>query len=201
MKNTDSTAVRVYDRNLQAFPLTIDFYGPYALVVDYADGGMSEDDKTVAIDLISRFMYVEHSRIIWRERKKREGREQHEKEDDSLRVEVRENGLVFETELLSYADTGLFLDQAVTRAEVMAIARSARVLNLFSYTGSFSVYAAAGGAESVCPCVFICPRAGRGYSGGDPVVSRGGSFGKRAPYRWGKRPIAGRRTRALGPLF
>lgn len=149
MKNTDSTAVRVYDRNLQAFPLTIDFYGPYALVVDYTDGGMSEDDKTVAIDLISRFMYVEHSRIIWRERKKREGREQHEKEDDSLRVEVRENGLVFETELLSYADTGLFLDQAVTRAEVMAIARSARVLNLFSYTGSFSVYAAAGGAESV----------------------------------------------------
>ena len=43
MKNTDSTAVRVYDRNLSSFPVTVDFYGPYALVVDYADGtGSSE---------------------------------------------------------------------------------------------------------------------------------------------------------------
>ena len=74
MKNTDSTAVRVYDRNLSSFPVTVDFYGPYALVVDYADGGMSDDDRTVAIDLISRYMYVEHDRIIWKERKKREKR-------------------------------------------------------------------------------------------------------------------------------
>lgn len=149
MKNTDSTAVRVYDRNLPSFPLTVDFYGPYALVVDYSDGGMSEEDRVVAVDLISRFMYVEHDRIIWRERKKREGREQHEKENESLRLDVRENGMLFETELRSYVDTGLFLDQAMTRQEVMAMSRSMRVLNLFSYTGSFSVYAAAGGAESV----------------------------------------------------
>lgn len=149
MKNTDSTAVRVYDRNLSSFPVTVDFYGPYALVVDYADGGMSDDDRTVAIDLISRYMYVEHDRIIWKERKKREGREQHEKGEDSLRLDVRENGLVFETELRSYTDTGLFLDQAITRSMVMDLSRSMRVLNLFSYTGSFSVYAAAGGAETV----------------------------------------------------
>ena len=149
MKNTDSTAVRVYDRNLQAFPVTVDFYGPYALVVDYADGGMSDEDRTVAEDLISRFMYVEHDRIIWRSRKKREGREQHEKSDGSLRLDVRENGLVFETELMSYVDTGLFLDQALTRAEIRRISGGMRVLNLFSYTGSFSVYAAAGGAECV----------------------------------------------------
>ena len=149
MKNTDSTAVRVYDRNLQAFPVTVDFYGPYALVVDYSEGGMSEEDRTVAIDLISRYMYVEHSRIIWRSRKKREGREQHEKGEETLRLDVKENGLTFETELLEYTDTGLFLDQAITRSMIMDMSASMRVLNLFSYTGAFSVYAAQGGAECV----------------------------------------------------
>ena len=150
MKNTDSSAVRVYDRNLQAFPLTIELYGNYARVVDYSDGGMGDEDRAVALDIISRFLYVEHERIIYRTRKKREGREQHEKdEDSSLRLDVRENGLLFECELMSYTDTGLFLDQAQTRARIMEIAGGMRVLNLFSYTGSFSVYAAAGGAESV----------------------------------------------------
>ena len=149
MNNTDSTAVRIYDRNLQAFPLTIDFYGQYVLVVDYSDGGMEGDDRIAAEDIISRYVYVEQSRIVWRPRKKREGREQHEKNDESLRLDVKENGFSFEVELRSYADTGLFLDQAITRSEVMGISQGMRVLNLFSYTGSFSVYAAAGGAESV----------------------------------------------------
>ena len=149
MKSTDSTCVRVYDRNLQAFPVTIDFYGAYALVTDYSNDGFTDEDKTVTEDLISRFLYVENSRIIWKERKKREGREQHEKGEESLRVSVKENGLLFETELMTYTDTGLFLDQAETRVRVMAISRGMKVLNLFSYTGSFSVYAAAGGADTV----------------------------------------------------
>ena len=148
MKNTGSTAVRVYDRNLQAFPVTVELYGPYARAVDY--GGMSDDDRAVAVDLISRFLYVEHDKIIWKERKKREGREQHEKdENSSLRIEVKEGGLSFECELMSYTDTGLFLDHAETRSRIREISEGMRVLNLFSYTGSFSVYAADGGAESV----------------------------------------------------
>ena len=149
MNSTSSDAVRVYDRNLLSFPITVDLYGPYARAVDYSDGGMSEDDRTVAIDLISRFLYVERDKVIWKERKKREGREQHEKEDESLRIAVHENGLEFECELRSYTDTGLFLDQALTRSYIESISMGMKVLNLFSYTGSFSVYAAYGGAERV----------------------------------------------------
>ena len=149
MRSTDSSAVRVYDRNLQSFPITAEFYGPYVRAVDYSDGGMSDDEKAEAVDIMSRYLYTEHDRIIWKERKKREGREQHEREDESLRLDVKENGLTFETEMLSYTDTGLFLDHAVTRQRVREMARGMRVLNLFSYTGSFSVYAAAGGAECV----------------------------------------------------
>jgi 23S rRNA G2069 N7-methylase RlmK/C1962 C5-methylase RlmI len=51
--------------------------------------------------------------------------------------------------LSDYLDTGLFLDHRPTRALVRAESAGRSVLNLFAYTGSFSVYAAAGGASSV----------------------------------------------------
>ena len=147
MNSTDSSAVRVYDRNLAAFPVTIDLYSGYARVADYSDGGMAEDDITVMMDLISRFLYVEKSRIVYVERRKREGREQHGVAEDSLAVDVRENGLEFGCELRRYTDTGLFLDQALTREAIRSMSKGMRVLNLFAYTSAFSVYAAAGGAE------------------------------------------------------
>jgi 23S rRNA (cytosine1962-C5)-methyltransferase len=48
----------------------------------------------------------------------------------------------------AYLDTGLFLDHRITRAMVRERAAGKRFLNLFAYTGSFTVYAAAGGAAS-----------------------------------------------------
>ncbi len=59
---------------------------------------------------------------------------------------VRECGLSFIVNLSDYLDTGLFLDHRPARSLVRAEAAGKRVLNLFCYTGSFSVYAAAGGA-------------------------------------------------------
>jgi 23S rRNA (cytosine1962-C5)-methyltransferase len=61
-------------------------------------------------------------------------------------LEVRENGLRFGVDLARGGKGGLFLDQRDNRAHVRAIARGRRVLNLFGYTGGFSIYAAAGGA-------------------------------------------------------
>jgi len=62
--------------------------------------------------------------------------------------EVSEGGRRFHVNLSDYLDTGLFLDHRVSRAEVGARARGLRVLNLFCYTGAFTVYAATGGAAS-----------------------------------------------------
>jgi 23S rRNA (cytosine1962-C5)-methyltransferase len=62
---------------------------------------------------------------------------------------VLEDGLKFLINLTDYLDTGLFLDHRITRNKVRNICVGKRVLNLFCYTGSFSVYAAAGGASSV----------------------------------------------------
>ena len=149
MKNTDSSTSRVYDRNLEEIPVTVDFYGDRTRIVDYSDGGLGDETRAEIEDIVSRYLYVEKSRIVYVVRKKREGREQHEKGEGECPVTVRENGLVFECELEKYADTGLFLDMEETRAMVREMAKNQRVLNLFSYTASFSVYAASAPAESV----------------------------------------------------
>ena len=59
-----------------------------------------------------------------------------------------EGGHRFRVNLTDYLDTGLFLDHRQTRAWVQEHAKGVRFLNLFCYTGSFTVYAAAGGASS-----------------------------------------------------
>ena len=63
---------------------------------------------------------------------------------------AHEGELQLEVNLTDYIDTGLFLDHRQTRDLVRRLAAGKDVLNLFCYTGSFSVYAAAGGARSTC---------------------------------------------------
>jgi len=69
-----------------------------------------------------------------------------EQRGGSVPVEVLENGLKFAVDLGAGQKGGLFLDQRENRVEVERRARDRRVLNLFGYTGAFSLYAARGGA-------------------------------------------------------
>lgn len=64
-------------------------------------------------------------------------------------VEIFENGLRFKVSIVQGQKTGFFLDHREMRQEIRQLAAQKRVLNCFSYTGGFSVYAVAGGAESV----------------------------------------------------
>jgi len=61
----------------------------------------------------------------------------------------RENGLRFEADPVRGQKTGFFLDQRENRAQVGKLAKGTRVLDVFAYTGGFSVYAARGGAREV----------------------------------------------------
>ncbi|MBN1266710.1 MAG: class I SAM-dependent methyltransferase [Anaerolineales bacterium] len=60
-----------------------------------------------------------------------------------------ENGLTFEADLVHGQKTGFFLDQRDNRSRVEGLASGKSILNLFSYSGGFSVYAARGGARSI----------------------------------------------------
>ena len=141
---------RVYDRNLERYPVTVDLYGKYAKVTDYGDEPLSDEEKASCLDICSRMLYLEPANVVYAVRSRRPDRSQHEKTElDAVRTTVHENGLSFIVDLTSYVDTGLFLDHAVTRRMISERCSNADVLNLFSYTGSFSVYAASGGANSV----------------------------------------------------
>jgi 23S rRNA G2069 N7-methylase RlmK/C1962 C5-methylase RlmI len=63
---------------------------------------------------------------------------------------VCEGNLKFKVNLSDYLDTGLFLDRRAMRRMVGADSNGKRVLNLFCYTGSFSVHAAGGGSAATC---------------------------------------------------
>lgn len=142
---------RVYDRNLSQFPVTVDIYGKYAKVTDYGEAEpLTDEMRATCLDICSRMLYLEPGNIVYSYRAKREQGQQHEKaQTDALVVDVLENNLTFKVDLTTYVDTGLFLDHRLTRMLIRERSVGCDVLNLFSYTGSFSVYAAAGLAKSV----------------------------------------------------
>lgn len=72
-----------------------------------------------------------------------------ENPENSLPVVFAENGIRFEADVWRGQKTGFFLDQRENRRVVESLARGRTVLNAFSFSGGFSLYAARGGAKSV----------------------------------------------------
>jgi 23S rRNA (guanine2445-N2)-methyltransferase / 23S rRNA (guanine2069-N7)-methyltransferase len=87
--------------------------------------------------------------VVLKVRRQQRGADQYQRvaERDEF-LEVREGGLRFLVNLTDYLDTGLFLDHRSTRALIRELAPGRHFLNLFAYTGTATVYAAAGGAKS-----------------------------------------------------
>jgi 23S rRNA (guanine2445-N2)-methyltransferase / 23S rRNA (guanine2069-N7)-methyltransferase len=91
---------------------------------------------------------VPAARVRLRTRRRHKRGEQYaRREGDAEQLVVREGGLRFRVNLGDYLDTGLFLDHRLTRGRLRSAAKGARFLNLFAYTGTATVYAAAGGAR------------------------------------------------------
>lgn len=99
----------------------------------------------------AKALQVPQPNIITKVRKRQSGNSQYEKIETSKKIEglIQEYGQIFKINLSEYLDTGLFLDHRPLRAIVRSSASGKSVLNLFSYTGSFSVYAAEGKALRV----------------------------------------------------
>ena len=155
-KRQGVTCYRVYDHDLPEFPFCIELYEDKVYLAEYQRRhGMSEDDHAAwlesCVPVICGVLEVPDERIYFRERRRKAGRsDQYEKlASEQEFFVVKEAGLSFRVNLTDYLDTGLFLDHRITRGMVRQESAGMRVLNLFCYTGSFSVYAAAGGALSV----------------------------------------------------
>ena len=149
-RREDLTAYRLYDRDIPEFPYAIDCYDAW-LHVQLFEGKrpLTDADISAHLNAIGAALEVPAERIALKIRQRQRGSSQYEKlTEDGPSFTVRERGLRFEVNLLRYLDSGLFLDHRETRRLVGAQAMGKRVLNLFAYTGSFTVYAASGGAAA-----------------------------------------------------
>ena len=146
-------AFRVYDRDIPEIPLVIDWYAGWLHAAEYERPHERTDiehdvwlDKM--IEAAASELGVPPMQTFLKVRRRQRDGGQYEKVDQRQAVlAVKEGDLSFEVNLSDYLDTGLFLDHRQTRAMVRGEAEGKRMLNLFCYTGSFSVYAAAGGAK------------------------------------------------------
>lgn len=117
----------------------------------------SDEDEAAWLDAMSaaasEVLGIELSHIVKKSRghKSHKDDEQYQKNDSIQTVSgiVQEQGQLFRLDLTSYLDTGLFFDHRPLRSVVRDTCSKKRVLNLFCYTGSFSVYSAQGNASFV----------------------------------------------------
>jgi 23S rRNA (cytosine1962-C5)-methyltransferase len=148
---------RVYDRDIPEYAFALDVYADRAHLQEYDRAGDPlETDATLHAAWLTQVhqaaadgLGLDPSRVVTKRRGKRRGSAQHEKSgragEDFV---VQEGGHQFIVNLEAYLDTGLFLDHRNTRAVVAAEVNGKRLLNLFCYTGSFTVYAARSGAAN-----------------------------------------------------
>ena len=147
---------RIYDHDLPEFPFIIEMYENKLYVSEYKRRhSMTEDEHESWLEECKKVMAevtsVAIGDIFLKLRQRKAGRQGQYQRVDKAKNEfvVHEGGLKFIVNLSDYLDTGLFVDHRITRGMVRELCNGKRVLNLFCYTGSFSVYAAAGNAVKV----------------------------------------------------
>ncbi|HUX38806.1 MAG TPA: class I SAM-dependent methyltransferase, partial [Rectinemataceae bacterium] len=160
-------AFRLYDNDIPEIPLAVELFrdtrrldpeGPsedclvLALYERPYEKDAAEEEAWLALmaDSAAEALSISRDLVFLRTRKRQKGLSQYERRaGKGAERRVIEGGLSFIVNFTEYLDTGLFLDHRPTRARIRDESGGRRVLNLFSYTGSFSVYAAAGGATAV----------------------------------------------------
>jgi 23S rRNA (guanine2445-N2)-methyltransferase / 23S rRNA (guanine2069-N7)-methyltransferase len=157
------TCYRLYDRDIPEVPLAVDRYEDWLHIAEYE----RPHEHTPAehgdwLDLMKRIagevLEIAPANIFLKRRERQRGPAQYQRIAEHGRTAVvGEGGLRFEINLSDYIDTGLFLDHRITRRLVRDAAAGKRFLNLFAYTGSFTVYAAAGGAAETVSVDLTAP--------------------------------------------
>jgi len=158
-RREEVSCYRIYDADMPEYAFAIDQYRTlepaedWLYVQEYAAPAEIEREavqrrRGEVLASLPEATGVPPERIRVRTRRRTPRGEQYGKLDarETFHV-VAEAGLKFRVNFDDYLDTGLFLDHRMTRARLRAAARGASFLNLFAYTGTATVYAAAGGAR------------------------------------------------------
>jgi 23S rRNA (cytosine1962-C5)-methyltransferase len=151
--NEQTNAYRLINAEGDGFPgLIVDAYDS-TLVLSIATAGIEKQKDHIVSALISHF----EPKCIYEQSegrsRKLEGLENkkgfiHGSSETGIK-EIKENGWKFEADFIGGQKTGFFLDQRINREKISALSNGISVLNCFSYTGAFSIYCVAAGAQKV----------------------------------------------------
>lgn len=159
-KQQKVSAYRIYDADLPDYALAVDLYEdtqtkqPHLVLTEYKAPAYIDPQKALrrfedAAIIAQTLLDIAPDALFTRVRQQARGGSQYYQDERTNHVIlVKEHDFLFEVDLGAYLDTGLFLDHRIMRQYLYEQARDERFLNLFAYTGTASVYAAAGGAQS-----------------------------------------------------
>ncbi len=153
-RKNDISCYRVYDADIPQYSFAIDLYENWVHVQEYEPPKTVDSTKALhrmndATGIVAEIMEVDANNVVVKTRKKQSGSDQYDRQDEKKHfISVNEFGLKFKVNLYDYLDTGLFLDHRKVRQLIYKMANGKSFLNLFAYTGTATIYAAAGGARS-----------------------------------------------------
>ena len=151
------TCYRLYDADLPEYAFAVDVYQGaerWVHVQEYeppasVDPAAATRRRQEGLETVTALLEVPAPQVFFKMRRQQKGKAQYEKQGASARFfEVAEGDCQFRVNFSDYLDTGLFLDQRLTRELIRLRIGGGRFLNLFAYTGAATVCAAVGGAES-----------------------------------------------------
>lgn len=159
-------AYRLYDKDIPEIPLAVDVYFPcgenkvqtgeafinMALYKRPYEAEYEEEMKWLngMAKAAGEVMKIPDEHIFVKIRERQKGKSQYEKLSMQKRTfTINEGGSIFLVNISDYLDTGIFLDHRPLRLQIAKETSGKKVLNLFCYTGTFSVHAMKGNAYSV----------------------------------------------------
>ena len=175
-RKNDIHCYRVYDADLPDYNVAIDLYECripnenaergdwFAVIYEYAapssvDPSRAQQRLSDVLAITPHVLGIDSTRVFFKQRKRSSEQYRADEQRSRFTITTEEHGLLFELNLSDYLDTGLFLDHRPVRALIQKhVARMLeespaftekqplRFLNLFCYTGTATVHAAAGGA-------------------------------------------------------
>jgi 23S rRNA (guanine2069-N7)-methyltransferase / 23S rRNA (guanine2445-N2)-methyltransferase len=168
VRDSGVSCYRLYDADMPEYAFAIDSYKVlgeekkpqladpevWLHVQEYAAPASIDEEsvrrrRSEAFSVLPDVTGVPAERIRVRLRRKQTRGSQYQKVAEQFRFHiVEEGGLKLRVNFDDYLDTGLFLDHRPTRARIRELASGKRFLNLFAYTSTATVYAAAGGARA-----------------------------------------------------
>ena len=141
---------RLYDWDIPEIRAVVDWYAGHLVIGEYTHKQSTPEWLSMMGEAVGRALNVSAEKIHLKERRYglSDGRRYQRIDHTDKVITVSERDLRFYVNPWDYVDTGLFSDHRDTRKMVRELSEGKDLLNLFCYTGAFTIYAAKGGARS-----------------------------------------------------